>query len=78
MYIHKLGKSTNGAGNRTTMGFRGSQGNNKIARHHKRSMGSGLKEEVFEDGKVHRATDTLRNLRVSKPRIPKKYISFDV
>lgn len=78
MYIHKLNKTTNGSGNRMTMGFRGNQGNNKIARHHKRSMGAGIKEEVFEDGKVHRATDTLRNLRVSKPRIPKKYISFDV
>jgi hypothetical protein len=77
MYIHKLSKTTSGAGNRMTMGFRGMRGNNKIARHHKRTMGSGLKPEVFEDGKVHRATDTLRNLRLSKPRVPKKYISFN-
>jgi hypothetical protein len=41
-------------------------------------MGEGIKAEVFEDNKVHRATDTLRNLKVSKPRVPKKYISFDV
>ena len=75
MYIHKLGKTNS---SRTTMGFRGSQGNHKIARHHKRTMGEGLKEEIFEDGKVQKATDTLRNLRVSKPRIPKKYINFDV
>jgi len=78
MYIHKLNSTTSGAGGRSSMGFRGTNGNNKIARHHKRSLGEGLKDEIFEDGKVHRATDTLRNLKVSKPRIPKKYISFDV
>jgi hypothetical protein len=50
----------------------------KIARHHKRSMGMGLKPEIFENGQVHKATETLRNMKVSKPRIPKKYISFDV
>jgi len=77
MYIHKLNKTTNGAGNRMTMGFRGTNGNNLIARHHKRSMGEGIKQEVFEGGKVHRATDTLKNIRVSKPRVPKKYINFE-
>jgi hypothetical protein len=41
-------------------------------------MGGALKPEVFEDGKVHRATETLRNLKVAKPRIPKQYINFDV
>jgi hypothetical protein len=75
MYIHKLGKSTRGG--RITQGFSNSGSNGSIARHHKRSMGSGLKDEVYEGGAVHRATDTLRNLKVSKPRVPKKYISFD-
>ena len=67
MYIHKITHS------RTSMGGV----HKKVARHHKRTMGSGLKEEIFEDHKVHRATDTLRNLRVSKPRVPRQYISFD-
>lgn len=69
MYIHKLSKR------KTTL--HGAMLGKKLARHHKRTMGSGLKEEVFEDHKVHRATDTLRNLKVSKPRVPRQYISFD-
>jgi len=72
MYIHKLQKSASG---RSSVG---SSSKNVVARHHKRTMGGALKPEVFEDGKVHRATETLRNLKVSKPRIPKQYINFDV
>ena len=78
MYIHKLNKSTMGNAGRSTMRFKGMGVMGKVARHHKRSMGMGLKPEIFENGQVHKATETLRNMKVSKPRIPKKYISFDV
>jgi len=79
MYIHKLGKTTSGAGNRCSClgGVRSVRGGMKVARHHKRTMGSGLKPEIYEDNKVHRATDTLRAIKVSKPRVPKKYINFE-
>jgi hypothetical protein len=40
-------------------------------------MGSGLTEQVYENGRLGKATDSLRNLKISKPRIPKKYITFD-
>jgi hypothetical protein len=46
-------------------------------RNHKRVLGSGLKEEVYEDGRLQKATETLRHLKLSKPRLPKKYITFD-
>jgi len=50
---------------------------NPTARNHKRVLGSGLKDEVYEEGRLQKATDTLRNLKLSKPRLPKKYITFD-
>jgi|TARA_R110002126_G_scaffold248689_1_gene391501 hypothetical protein len=76
MYIHKLGKSTSGGGGRFIRGFRSSRGTMGVCCNHKRTAGSGLKEKVFEEGIVARPTDTLRGLRLSKPRVPKKYISF--
>jgi hypothetical protein len=53
--------------------------NNSVKRAHRRiTMGGAIvAEKVFEDNTVKRATDNLRNLKVSKPRIPKKYISFE-
>tara|TARA_R110000787_G_scaffold153216_3_gene267079 strand:+ start:179 stop:343 length:165 start_codon:yes stop_codon:yes gene_type:complete len=51
--------------------------NNPAARDHKRVLGSGLKDEVYEDGRLQKATETLRNLKIAKPRLPKKYITFD-
>jgi hypothetical protein len=74
MYIHKLGNSTNGAGFRTTMG---QTKHHRIAKNHKRLLGSGLVPEIYEDGKVQRKSDLLRNLKISQPKVPKKYISFD-
>jgi hypothetical protein len=74
MYIHKLGSTTSGAGLRTTMGV---SKTHSIARNHKRTMGSGLVPEIYENGKVQRKTDLLRNLKIAQPKIPKKYISFD-
>jgi hypothetical protein len=75
MYIHKLGSTTSGAGLRTTMGI---SKNHAVARNHKRMMGSGLVTEIYDNGKVQRKSDILRNLKIAQPRVPKKYISFDV
>jgi hypothetical protein len=77
MYIHKLSKST--LGGRSIYGHKkrtGGGGNMKVAVHNKRSMGCGLKPEIFEDGQVKRASEVLRTLKV-KPKVPRKYISFE-
>lgn len=75
MYIHKLGSTTSGAGLRTSMGI---SKTHRIARNHKRTQGSGLVPEIYEKGIVQRKSDILRNIKISQPRVPKKYISFDV
>jgi len=79
MYIHKLGKTTSGLGGRMTMSqgktMRGTS--NTIARHHKRTMGTTLKPEIFEGGKVVRGSETLRQMKVSQTRMPKKYVAFE-
>ncbi len=41
-----------------------------------RMSGSGMTQEVFDVPSV-KATETLRNIRVAKPRLPKKYITFE-
>ena len=73
MLIQKLSTKTSGAGN--SMSFNGRAGKPKI--HHKRTSGSGLVPEIFSDGRVSKGSEVLRNLKVSKPRIPKKYITFE-
>ena len=75
MYIHKLGSTTSGAGLRTTMGLTKTH---KVARNNQRNMGSNLVPEIYENGKVQRKTDLLRNLKIAQPKVPKKYITFDV
>jgi len=76
MYIHKLSKST--LGGRSVFGHRkSSKGSGmKIAEHHKRTMGAGLKPEIFDNGQVKKATEVLRNIKM-KPKVPRKYISFE-
>jgi hypothetical protein len=74
MYIHKLGNTTSGGGLRTSMGITKTH---RVAKNHKRILGSGLVPEIYENGKVQRKSDILRNLKISQPRVPKKYISFD-
>jgi hypothetical protein len=51
--------------------------NHKVAHNHKRIAGSGLKSEIYENGKIHRKSDLMKNLKISQPRLPKKYISFE-
>jgi hypothetical protein len=79
MYIHKLGKTTNGLGGRTTMArgksVRGTS--NTVARNHKRLMGTKLKSEIYEGGAIVRGSEALRQMKVSQTRMPKKYVSFE-
>ena len=42
----------------------------------RRTMGSGISPEVYTMD-IKKPTDVLRNVKVSKPRMPKKYITFD-
>ena len=72
MFIHKLHGST--AGGRVSMGR---SKNHKVAHNHKRIAGSGLKSEIYEGGSIHRKSDLMKNLKISQPRLPKKYISFE-
>ena len=85
MYIHKLGKTTSGFGNRMTR--RGAGIRSSGASNHKRTLGNGIREEVYTDGNavfaqhstlggIGKSTDILKNLRLSKPRVAKKYISL--
>ena len=80
MYIHKLNKST--LGGRSVFGHKkvGSGGGGgsgmKVASHSKRTMGCGLRPEIFEDGRIKKASEVLRILKV-KPKVPRKYISFE-
>jgi hypothetical protein len=76
MYIHKLHRGGNGkiSGHHKKTGGAG-----KVATSSRKTIGSCLGEldKIYEDGRVKKATETLRGLRVSKPRVPKKYISLD-
>lgn len=73
-YIHKLNKS-HGSSRCITKSLGKTQ---PTARNHKRVLGSGVRDShVYEEGRLQKATDTLKNLKVSKPRLPKKYITFD-
>lgn len=50
-----------------------------VAKSHHRSLGSGiqnLEEKVFDNGVVKKASEVLRNVKLAKSRMPKKYISF--
>jgi len=83
MYIHKLRKSTAGNAGRLTSASKGKTmvgTGNTVARNHKRITGSELKPEIFDisiGNGIKKNTDTLRSLKISKPRVPKKYITFE-
>lgn len=73
MYIHKL-RLIGGAriSHRVRTGA-------IVAKSHHRTLGSGLQnvgDKVFDDGMVKKASEVLRNVKLTKSRIPKKYISF--
>ena len=49
----------------------------KVVKHMtSRMSGSGITQEVF-DTPSNKATETLRNVRIARPRLPKKYITFE-
>lgn len=53
--------------------------NNRLKQNKQRMTGFAKKEviaDVLEDKRVEKLTDNLKNIRVSKPRFPQKYISF--
>lgn len=51
--------------------------NNKSASSNKRIVvGGEIGDKIFEDREVKRATDLLSDLRLSKSKVPKKFISF--
>ena len=74
MYIHRLRKTTMGNGGSMTK--KCSCQGSIVAKPMGRKLGSGIKEEVYENQSV-RPTEILRNVRVSKSRLPKKYIVFE-
>jgi len=78
MYIHRLGNST--FSGRTTLSNRGRtlEGtSNIVAKNMKRITGSELTPQVFTVGGGIKASNTLSKLKSLKPRVPKKYITFE-
>jgi hypothetical protein len=50
-----------------------------VAKSHHRTLGTGLQnldDKVFDEGSVKKASELLRNIKLTKSRIPKKYISL--
>jgi hypothetical protein len=74
MFIHKLHCTTSGSGGRTCIGI---NKNHRTAKNHKRVIGSGLTSELYNNGKIQRKSDLLKNLKITQPRVPKKYIAFE-
>jgi len=72
MRIHRLSKSTFGSGGSNTQ-HRGMCCKHMTAR----CVGSGISSEIFDLPVVGKATQTLRNLNIQKPRMAKKYITLE-
>jgi hypothetical protein len=71
MYIFKIS-------NKGGKGFSKSVKANIIRPSNKQFMqDEGKIEKIFEDNSIRTKTDNLKNLNISKPRIPKKYIQFE-
>lgn len=78
MYIHTLRKSTTGMGGSVTRRCKTAGSGVALAKSNHRNIGAGVHPSMFENqGGGVRGSEILRNLRVTKPRIPKKFISFD-
>jgi hypothetical protein len=73
MHIFRINKSGSGSSSTRRLSH------NAIKNSHRKMVmgGSANAEKVFEDNALRKATDNLRNLKISKPRIPKKYITFE-
>jgi hypothetical protein len=75
MRIHRLGQTTEGGGGRVSMGMTKNHG---VAKDHTKLGGSGLHHKIYDEGKLQRKSEVLRDLKLSKPTIPKKYISLEL
>lgn len=73
VFIHKLMNTTSGSGNKISLGTK----QHRVAKNHKRILGSGLQTAIYEGGKLQKKGDLLRNLKLAQPKLPKKYISFE-
>jgi len=73
MFIHRLNKGTQSGGSFTKTTKSRSK---SIAKSTNNQFGSGIIREVYESSAI-RPTDVLRNIQVSKSRMPKKYIVFE-
>jgi hypothetical protein len=69
MFIHRLRKS--GAGACMKRG-----GKLPLVKSTRRITGKGIVQEVFEPSLL-KPTEILRNIKVVKSRMPKKYITFE-
>jgi len=74
MHIIHLKKSTMGNG-----GCKLKQTNKaNIAKSYSTHYGSGITQNVFDDDLGgNRPTSVLRNIKIKKTRVPKKYITFE-
>lgn len=76
MYIHHLRKTTSGAGGNMSKGNCSCKG--RVAKPHRRVIGNGVTNAVFDlNLGVVKPTRVLQNIRIKKPSIPKKYITFE-
>jgi|LakMenEpi03Aug12_release.lakeMendotaPanAssembly.Ray.scaffolds.fasta_scaffold71207_2 hypothetical protein len=73
MHIHKLRKTTSGSGYGVSLIGR----TGRPQMYSKRTSGSGLVPEIFSNNKIQKSSEVLKNLKISKPRVPKKYITFE-
>lgn len=73
MHIFRINKAHSGSA------FTKRPNANAIAPSTRRAQigGAILANKVYEDNTLRKTTDNLRNLKISKPRMPKKYISFE-
>jgi hypothetical protein len=77
MYIHHLRKTTSGAGGNMSKGNL-TCGGKIVAKPHRRVIGNGVSNAVFDSNLgVVKPTRVLQNIRIKKPSIPKKYITFE-
>lgn len=77
MLIINLRKTT--SGNSGNMSHSCSCGGKKIAKPYKRMYGNGLCQEVYDMAATPsiKQTEVLRNVRLKKTMVPKKYITFE-
>jgi hypothetical protein len=77
MLVHHLRKTTSGAGGGMSRGC-GTCGGSIIAKPHRRVVGNGVTNKVYDTNLgVVKPSRVLQNIKIKKPSIPKKYITFE-